>query len=545
MNAVKRKRSRVACKPCRERKRKCDGGNPCITCTEWGYDCSYETQPRRKLDKRRPSPIEPSPEAAPTQETAPPDARGLTRRLEANSGAAFVRRIGLRVDPTKAPRMNLFGWNIGARPLSSGARGSSLPITEITFLDHMKLLATTYFQKVDPCYGFIDRHAFFERLEQRWQSPLSSDHLYDSVLAGVAALGCLFSQRSITITELHLVESARSILDTHVLSGAPPLALVTGWVLRVAYLRMTASPHSTWTASSTLMHLVEAAGFHLSSSNPVLPFITHCDPEIAKRIFGVAQHLNMWTSFDLGLSRVVLQKQEPLSLPSPRPGECMNELLSLLPISASLDPGKPIDNLDIESKLSTVLDRTHTQPPSVMAQCNLVLCMLRRLHTQNFDISHALAERVLALLKKALGCAHSMVADCSPWQHIANVPFQIICVLLVMDTRPSLAMLSEAVQTLELVASTYDTETMREACKAAHLLIMLHQQRRRDDLAIFSGILNTYSRHESGQAETLPSLSSPSAEEYSWLGALVADLPGLQKVDFDQFLNTDIMSHSF
>jgi hypothetical protein len=177
-----------------------------------------------------------------------------------------------------------------------------------------------------------------------------------------------------------------------------------------------------------------------------------------------------------------------------------------------------------------------------MAQCNLVLCILRRIHTQNLDISSQLAEKVLALLKKALGCARTMARDCSPWHQVANVPFQITCVLLVMDTRSSLAMLPEAMQTLNMVASTYATDTMKEACSAAYLLVLLHQQRRRDDVAIFGEALNN---HEQEQPMDFSQQFNPSAEEYTWLGALVADLPGLQRVDLDQFLNADMMDSSF
>jgi hypothetical protein len=149
-------------------------------------------------------------------------------------------------------------------------------------------------------------------------------------------------------------------------------------------------------------------------------------------------------------------------------------------------------------------------------------------------------DRVLALLKKALGCARTMVLDCSPWHQVANVPFHITCVLLVVDTRSSLAMLPEAMQTLKLIASTYDTETMREAWSAACLLVMLHQQRRKEDINIFSQALDTY--HQEAQIESQQLEPGPSAEEYSWLGALVADLPGLQRVDLDQFLNTDMIT---
>ncbi|KAK4864500.1 hypothetical protein LT330_009763 [Penicillium expansum] len=541
---LKRKRARIACEPCRERKRKCDGAEPCSTCCQWGYDCHYERQPRQKHH----APQQPPDEIAPprsSQQINSVDTHGVDRRLWANSGAAFVRRMGLNIDPAKAPKLSLFGWNIGKRQLSSESQAvyPVLSITDITSLEHMKTLAQIYFAKIAPSYGFIDSSQFFERLEARWQSPMVSG-LYDSVLGGVAALGCLFSQRNMTITEMHLIGSAHSILDTHVLCAAPPVDLLTGWTLRVVYMRMTDLPHSTWIASSKLMHLVEAAGFHLESTDSVFPrsIGTDFDPNIRRRLFGIALHLNMWTSYDLGLSRVSFQKNDLPLLPSATDGDFTRELLGLIPLSTSLDPGKPKgDEIKLEETLSQILERVHNEPPSAMAQCNLVLCLLRRIHTEKLEISALLAEKALVLLKKGLGCSRTMVNTCSPWQHMANVPFHIICVLLVMDTRQSLAMLPEAMQTLKLVASTYDTNTMREAWSAALLLVMLHQQRRKDDLTIFNDIMNM----EEQESPVGPSQQEfPSAEEYSWLGALVADLPGLQRDDLDQFLNADMIDSS-
>jgi hypothetical protein len=450
--------------------------------------------------------------------------------------------MGLNIDPAKAPKLSLFGWNIGKRQLSSESQvvHPVLSITDITSLQHMRTLAQVYFTKIGPCYGFIDSFRFYERLDARWQSPTESD-LYDSVLGGVAALGCLFSQRNMTITELHLVGSALSILDTHVLTGTPPVDLLLGWTLRVIYMRMTDLPHSTWMASSKLMHLVEAAGFHLESTDSVFPRSIDAgfDRNIQRRLFGVALHLNLWTSYDLGLSRVTFQKNDLPLLPSTTEGDFTHEVLGLLPLSASLDPGNPKeDEMKLEDTLSQILERVHNEPPSTMAQCNLVLCILRRIHTQNLEISPRLAEKALSLLKRGLTCSRTMVSDCSPWQHMANVPFHIICVLLVMDTRQSLAMLPEAMHTLKLVASTYDTNTMREAWSAALLLVMLHQQRRKDDIAIFNHVMNM----EEQESPAGPPLQEfPSAEEYSWLGALVADLPSLQRDDLDQFLNSDMI----
>lgn len=467
--------------------------------------------------------------------------------MEANSGAAFVRKLGLKIDPAKAPKLNLFGWNIGARELSSPLdTGPALSIFEITSWGHFKGLAAVYFDKVDPCYGFIEQSLFFERLDERWRSS-PAPQVYDSVLCGIAALGCLFSQRSATVMELHLVRTAQACLEMHHLTGPPCLDLLTGWTLRSMYLRMTDSPYSTWMASSTLMHLIEASGLHPEKHHDsVLPPPVECDqyarPDIQRRVVGVAHHLNVWSSYDLGLSRVSFRTDDLPLPPSPKLGDYTGEVLGLLPVSVRMDPGKVKDETDLEPTLLKLLDGSHTEPPSVMAQCNLVLCILRRIHTQNLDISSKLAEKVLVLLKKALGCARSMVMDCSPWHQVANVPFQIVCVLLVVDTRSSLAMLPEAIQTLNLVASTYDTETMREACSAAYLLVLLHQQRRKDDVAIFGEALNNHQRE---RPMDFSQEFSPSAEEYSWLGALVADLPGLQRIDLDQFLNADMIDGSF
>ncbi|THC96344.1 hypothetical protein EYZ11_004159 [Aspergillus tanneri] len=441
-------------------------------------------------------------------------------RAEANSGAAFVRRLGLKVDPPNAPKSTLFGWNIGERRLPSGlATVSALPIVDILSRDEITSLAAVYFAKVDPCYGFLDAHRFYDRLNARWRSPMSPG-VYDSVLAGVAALGGLFSHRIVDVTELLLVECARSVLDLRHHSGAPGLDMVIGWTLRVVYMRMTASPHATWIASATLMHLVEALGLHREDETPENDSETACEPDLRRRLVGVARHLNLWVSYDLGLSRVVFwnDKCRP---PAPRPGDFTTELLNLLPVSASLGPEETPDDRDLVSSLLQTLDGRHTQPPSVMAQCNLVLCILRRLLVMNASLSSALKDRVLALFRKALQAARTMVRDCTPWHHAANVPFQIVGVLLDMDTRPSLALLPEAMQTLQLVAATYDTDTMREAYGTACWLLRLYQRRRHDDVELLSGLVSAH------QPEPDPT-ESTFHQEMSWLEDLITEMPSLQ-----------------
>ncbi|RDK42242.1 bicyclomycin resistance protein [Aspergillus phoenicis ATCC 13157] len=500
--------------------------------SRWGYECHYQA-PRRVRGKPADRGSSIHDQNEPILESSPRQVGRFTETLEANSGAAFVRKIGLKVDPANAPKLNLFGWNVGRRKSPTGlAPVAAFPIVEILSLMQMRTLANVYFAKIDPCYGFIDSNDFFRRMDSRWQ-PNAVASTYDGVLAGVAALGCLFSGTNINITESHLVELARSISETHIGSVRPSLHLVTIWTLRVVYLRMTAPPYPSWVASSTLMHLIEASKLHQLSADD------DRDIDIRRRLIGVAQHLNLWISYDLGLSRVPLG--DTLGLPSARPGDFTTELLGLLPVTASLGPENQRPDQEIEELLYQTLDRTHTKPPSLLCQCNLVLCLLRRLRLTNLTASPTTMTKVLDLLRRSLSAAREMVAECSPWHHVPNVPFQMISIILEMDTSPALELLPEAMQTLRVVASTYDTETMREAYNTACLLILLYERRRRADTRLLSTVLQEY---QQSPATESPLQQMPTSDEVSWLEGLVADVPTLQGLDFSQFLQPDMLRMS-
>ncbi|KAG8407732.1 hypothetical protein J3459_018394 [Metarhizium acridum] len=157
-----RKRSRLACQTCRDLKRRCDGARPCGTCVRFEYECIYHEGKTRK--SRRPQSLEhtapaikpPTPVAVRlmSAQASPEDAaqstsgitpHNQTRSLEANSGSAFVRKLALRLDPKKNPRMHTFAWNafLGSR------QAKRLPayhtITELLSLQRMQELATVYF----------------------------------------------------------------------------------------------------------------------------------------------------------------------------------------------------------------------------------------------------------------------------------------------------------------------------------------------------------------------------------------------------------------
>ncbi|KAJ5626837.1 hypothetical protein N7528_004264 [Penicillium herquei] len=627
-DATSRKRSRAACLSCQSRKRKCSGDQPCTTCAQMGAgaDCHYSTAPRKRrirpssaygatlpslnepqrvtVPDRLSDSVPPSGNVASGSATSPnafnraDDSRGVSHSLEANSGAAFVRKLGLRIDPARAPRLHLFAWNIGERvvanPVVMPTDSTPMP-TAITMLfahEVMHRLANTFFEKVDPCYPFLERGDIMSRIAKRWEQ---SDPRYgleqpcDAVFYGIAAFGHLFSCREILRLEHISILAAHKILQKSVLgSEVPSIDMITGWVLRAAYLRMTASPHAAWMASCTLMHLIEAAGLHLeppssetsaslqsTSNQPQTTAQTSIETSNSlgtrQRLFGMARHLNIWTSFDLGRSRVVLHGITTQIIPvststaMSTPSNQETTRASLFHLLPPLRKPRPND----------IIPPIPPRPRSIpnLLQSNLALCIYRRIRALN---AHALLpahlDPVLDLAGRGLRAARSMAAATCPWHQVANVPFQVVCTLLAIDSRPALALLPEAMETLREVLGVYDTAVMREAYSTAYLLVALHQRRKEDDTRALAEVLrnnaaaaqqqnqNQYQQQLSegdvskreDDASTLSQGQSqicdlgmqqetmPVDEEFSWLGDLVIDIPSLQNFDIDQFLMTDV-----
>ncbi|KAK9427131.1 putative C6 transcription factor [Lipomyces doorenjongii] len=545
----RQRRSRIACEPCRDRKRKCDGHRPCATCNEFEYNCYYDLEARKKRNKKpvlgnstSVRPTQTQPQDSRLEDTTVPaesPADLPAHSLESNSGAAFVRGLGIKIDPVNAPEPQFFAWNIGAR--QSPGDIAALPVVDIISQQEMKALADNYFDKVDPYYGFIDRDYFFDHLNSRWRRPYTLEP-YDAVLCGVAAMGYLFSQRKAPVAELHLVESARSTLEQYSMSGIPFLDIITGWAVRLAYLRLTASPHTAWMASCSLLHMIEAAGLHWEpSSKPVLMRSPkNIDPDIRRRLLGFAQYVNMWISFDLGRSRVLLHGTS-YTAPMIREGDYTIEMLSLLPLSESLDPHKSVDSIQLTNMLSSLLESIRTQPPSILSHCNLILCVYRRLRALHSDVCEELMDRMLTLITKALGCARDMVQASCPWSHVANVPFQIVCTLLVIDSHESLSRLGEAMQTVKLVADIYDTDVMREAYRTAGLLILLQQKRKYHHAKTLNDLLDAHFTAPvvSDMAMSNEGLRNVHNSESLYLSDLVAEMPNFENFDFAQFFIAD------
>lgn len=535
----KRKRSKLACDTCRKLKRKCDGNDPCGTCVRFEYDCTFqgtlaktgaEREPLRSAPVHPMTPIPPAAEGESLMATP----HSPLRSLEANSAAAFVRRLALRMDPKNAPRMHLFAWNAFLGERDTICIPVSRPITELVSQSTMQTLSAVYFDRVDPVYGFVDRQEVEEHMKTRWSTAVP-EQPYDAVLLGIAALAFLFSHVQPVPTEMHLAESARVILEREH-SRFPTAKSITAWVLRVTYLRMTGNPHEAWMASCMLLHMVEAAGLHTEPSKESVFARSGEDisPEIRRRLVGVSQHLNTWMSFDMGRARIIFHNSTTV-LPSTRRGDHTLGLLELLPYFAILDPQSAPNASELESALSEVLSLTHFAPPVVLAQVNLMLCICRRLQSMNVLFTGALIDQILSLSMKGIQAAQTLVDTRAPWHHMINVPFQVVCILLAIDTHASVACLKDVMRCLNSVVSTYNTAASREALNTASLLIMLQKRRKEKCASNLNEVLKLYPVTNLADSQTETRSQQP--EAIGWLDGLMSEIQGLEHFDIDQILN--------
>jgi len=139
-----------------------------------------------------------------------------------------------------------------------------------------------------------------------------------------------------------------------------------------------------------------------------------------------------------------------------------------------------------------------------------------------------------------------MLNASSPWHHVANVPFQVVCILLAIDSPAAIAQLGDAIKTLSNVSQGYNTDATKEALNTACLLVWLQQKRKEKDTQSLTDILSAYSPASQYPDLTANAVLDPmwsagvgqawAGTDTTWLDSLVNDLPNLQGLDFSQLL---------
>ncbi|OKL58361.1 hypothetical protein UA08_06357 [Talaromyces atroroseus] len=536
----RRRRTRLACTACKLRKRKCDGGNPCASCTRYDYQCYYDQPSRPKkaaavLLRQNQSQHQNINLESTSQQELPPktchdgipfnrasdndkqtQSASRERNMEANSGVVFPRTLGLRLNSQiNAQRRECPGWNLGIRHCS---RRSEKSITWILSHNAWQELYRIYEEKIQPIYGFLDLQSVYAIAQRRWEDPNATNE-FDSVLCGVAALGSMFSSQASWEQERQLVECSKEILESSGTLVNPTLDDAAGWLLRTLYLRCSSSPHASWMASCTALHIIEAIGIHQESATGVISLVyadtasppsTDADQketEIKRRVFWIAKILNTWISFEYGRTRVILQG-ESCRVPKSEglDGDCTSVLISLFQISDNLDPSKDMSADDLEKCLEQLQHYNFENSALVLSQSVLAFTIYRRLQLLGLSANKTVIDRVISLGRRGLEASRQCIDDNCPWWHVNNVPFQFTCVLLAIDTPDSLLHIRESMAILKKTAKHFGTPKSYQAFETVKRLVRLSQMRKQQDAVVLDGYLLEQEEQETQESRHLQDL---------------------------------------
>lgn len=533
-----RQRSRYACLPCRQRKRKCDGKYPCSTCTGYGYDCQYKAataSPNTVLSPlpqgtKRKSPggdVDERPYIAQKQTTRTsssasslgragekqlkeeqrPSTNGFlvpskSRFIGRHSSTAFPQWVGMKLQSACPPRVHSFAYNSGVRSELSYA---------VTFKLHEYLTwaevhdsINVYEAVIHPVFGFIDMDTLRRRSHEHWHdssksnpqgssASSSANANFEALISGVVALASLFSQVLCEARELRIVQHAKDILDDPAVARFPTLDTMSAWILRTLYTRSTSRPGITWQYSCTMMHLCENIG---ASREPASEKHTttalHAARDLRARLAIVARCLHVFISYEHGRSCVeigpipehnVIARQGDLTMQ-------FNALVSMLPSDTSTSSTSSRDQRHDElcAALGELLATPTDHDFLTLIRADLCFCVYRRLRLLELGLKPEQLEQVMAVGRQALPAARSLVLQNHPWWNIVGSVFQFLCVLLAIDSSESLAALPETLETLETITKHLQTHLANEALGTAKLLLRAMKEKKRKEADLLERI---------------------------------------------------------
>ena len=521
-------------------KRKCSGSQPCHACLRYEYQCYFDPHSSkiRRDSYRAADRKETSAEVStlPRASNRPDPTRLVTATEQTESylrdtpspqyksGTNFAQDLKGQLSHDGSRRLKSDSWNLGVRADSST---DSLSLTDLISIHSAQKFSDVYFEKIHPVYGIISREHYQRKLIRRWGSGCPTT--YDAVLCGVIGLGSLFSGIESARQETVIIERAKAILENStptLTAHAPASELASSWVLRCLYLRMAVEPHAAWIASRTTMQLI-AENYHQTSNMPRDEFEEGLKSSFClktddwngideSRVFWVANVLNYWICTEYARPR---SQWEALTKLYPPP---------LIPIH--LQDFTPV--IVKIYQISIRIARVHGQVPTAEHLLQIIedisnllspdthdvlllhkaiqgFCLYRALRSSTSSIPPSVPTQIIQFGSEGVRAALRLAEDKQPWWHIANVPFQFLCVLLAMDTRESLCQVELAMQALRRIAWCFDTSKMRRVVSTAEELVRLSQKKKLDDARTLGRV--TMEDHSSGVQTTLARVDNAAA----------------------------------
>lgn len=506
-----RQRSQRACGPCRKRKIKCDGKEPCEACSSYGYQCVFIDQvPRTQAASETVSATEtiagttyttdPGPAMLEPKVTTPycssecivTDGQGgyllhqsiKTRFTSAASAVAYPRLLGVALGMSNPPRLQAFGWN-PARRLEPKVM-PQIDICNIISLEEMKRVSTIYFNEVHPFFSMFDRQLFEKRAADFWISQRRGTD-FEAVICTVVALGSYFAGPAPCPAESEIVEHGKQLLDLSTAYSPALLSVnhVVAWVLRSIYLRCTTRPHISWIASCTAIHIAESIGLHRdinkSQLNGDVPrLLPPSETEYRRKTFWVATGINAFFSSEYGRTRADIELPTCHTL-LPKSEDLTTQMISILH-SVPQKQNFTGDGSELQDQLKATMSLPVNSPFLGLLRADACFCIFRLLRTKRIGLPTPHITSLLEVIRVALDGVKFLISMEHPWWNILGIPFHSACILLFTGTTESISLIPKTLETLKSVAAAYDSPLSREALLTAQTLVQQVRNKRNGEL---------------------------------------------------------------
>ena len=554
-----RRRSRKACIPCRQRKRKCDGNDPCATCLGYGYNCRYNdehhdstitqlkpTNNARHIVDSPTSTIHDYPTRSSISDigakkndeykTAVLDPY-KSRFMKANSAIAFPRSLGIELNSSDPPRLHSFAWNSGIRPETKN--NVQPKIRSLLSYEEVQKYSRKYFETIQPIYAFLDREIYEGKCLTHWNDNLQGLE-FEAIIAGVVTLGSFFSHPDENVQlETDLLHHAKSVLESTSMFGNARVEHIMAWILRTIYLRSTHRPHASWMSSCLTMHLVESIGLHqefdtvdIASPNAA-PLLEVKEIEMRRRLFWTSWSINRVLSYEYGRSPVYMINIGTKLPTSEGPEDFMVQFVSLARSLPDDENERNLCKVQIFRALEEMEKVNGNFHEIQLLKADLAFCLYRRLRIQDEGYPKGCLSQIIKHGRVAMNPACILANSNLPWWNIISTPFQFICVLLAIDSMDSLAFVAEAYMALKTVVRHFNTHLAMEALQTAEKLIQLSRQNKTKEVDFLSLIDND-------QIGRKVDANSPHETLYD--AGDIAMAEGLaDAIDWDDFLNPTYM----
>jgi hypothetical protein len=346
----------------------------------------------------------------------------------------------------------------------------------------MQRLVAVYFAIVKPEIGLLEESHFVDRAAAWYSDPDSSDSL-EPILLMVGALGSFFSLDPHP-KEAELFRMTKNAMSWRKFDADPSPDTTVTWILIALYMRCTGQPHGSWLASCVAMHHAETSGLHkeVQTSDIVYPaarVVDHSLAEHPRKLFWIADALNIMFSFECGNSRVNLDEStsnKPV-MDSTTHGHQFVELANLLPSDTINHERGPDPPTALVNALTCIEGMSSESSFMALMRADMAFAIYRRLWLMSLTDAKDRAKIVLDIGETALHASKKLLEDKTPWWNVLHVPFQFVNIVLALGTPSSLSHVSQTITLLQQIAVAYPTHMVLEANIQAIAMVRMYQSR--------------------------------------------------------------------